>query len=194
MSASTWNRGTRWLHGGLAVTVTLQLLLSLVMQAPGDGPPPAGLPALLFEAHEFVGLTALAIVLLHWGWSLFAADGAALRHLFPLSRDARAEVVAELRALLRGRLPEGGPRGGLPGLVHGLGLLAVTGAAVSGAVIFALLPEAAPPPAPAHTVMEAHSFIAFFVWSYWAGHVALAVIHQFAGHGTLRDMFDLSRR
>jgi cytochrome b561 len=194
MSASTWSRTTRFLHMGLATTVTLQLLLSLVMETPGDGRTPTGLPALLFEFHEFVGLAAFAVVLIHWGWSLCAADGG-IEHLFPLGWAAgRAQIARELRELAQRRLPEGGPRGGLPGLVHGLGLLAVTAMAVTGVVIFALLPEYARPSATAHGFMEVHSFLASFVWAYWVGHVALALLHQRAGHATLSNMFRLSDR
>ncbi|MEW5790945.1 MAG: hypothetical protein ACOY4L_01175 [Pseudomonadota bacterium] len=29
---------------------------------------------------------------------------------------------------------------------------------------------------------EAHEFIATFVWIYWVGHVAIAVLHQLMGH------------
>lgn len=192
MPTPAWSRPTRFLHAGLAITVTLQLLLSMVMQAPTREHTPTGLPAMLFEAHEFVGLTAVAIVLLHWLWSLRAAD-AGISHLLPVTRERRAQVAREVRDLARRRLPEGGPGGGLPGLVHGLGLLAVTGMAITGVVIFALLPEAGPPPAQAHFFMEAHSFIAFFVWVYWGGHVALALLHQRAGHPTLTDMFRLGR-
>ena len=42
--------------------------------------------------------------------------------------------------------------------------------------------------------MEVHSFLATFVWTYWVGHVALALLHRRAGHATLSDMFRLSER
>ncbi|HQU15844.1 MAG: hypothetical protein B7Z66_03255 [Chromatiales bacterium 21-64-14] len=192
MPPSRWARSTRLLHFGLAITVTLQLLLSLGMEAPHKGHTATGLPAGLFEAHEYIGLMALTIVLIHWAWSLRARDAGGLRHLFPWTRTGRGQVAAELRDLLRRRLPPGGPDGGLAGLVHGLGFLAVTGMALTGGALFVLLPEHGDPGPLTHDLMEVHSFVATFVWVYWFGHLGLALVHHYAGHDTLRAMFRLS--
>ena len=190
MVQGKWSVQTRWLHLGLAVTVSLQLALSLVMEPPIKKSA-SDLAHAAFEAHEAVGITAIVIVLAHWLWSLFSQGGGGLAHLFPWSGSAWAEVKADLRLLMNRQLPEGGPRGGLPGLVHGLGFLAVTGMALTGAVLFILFPETGKPDDTVKFFVEIHEFISSFVWVYWGGHVALAFLHKRAGHTTVQEMFNL---
>jgi cytochrome b561 len=189
----SWDLPTRLLHLGLALAVTAQLALSLVMPAPGvHHHRHTPLQADSFEIHEWVGMATLGIVLAHWLWTAFARESVGLSRLFPWRSRARREVYSDLRGLGSRQLPHGGPRGGLPGLVHGLGLLAVSGMALTGSVIFFWLPEnGAAVPAGAKNVIEIHQFIANFVWVYWFGHVGLAVLHRLAGHDTLRAMFRL---
>lgn len=54
------------------------------------------------------------------------------------------------------------------------------GSALTGFILFLWLPENGKLPPALHTDLEAHEFIATFVWIYWGGHVA--VLHQFRGH------------
>jgi len=190
MEPGKWSVQTRWLHLGLAVTVTLQLALSLVMEPPNEKSATAAAKA-AFEVHEAVGVTALFIVLGHWLWALRSRAGGALAHLFPWSGQAWSEVKADITRLSNRQLPDGGPRGGLPGLVHGLGFLAVTGMVLTGGVLFILFPETGKPDAATNFVVEIHSFISNFVWAYWGGHVALALLHKRAGHFLVREMFSL---
>ncbi len=187
-----WDRATRFLHLGLALTVSLQLLNSLVMEAPEPDHPLTGLEALLFHSHEWLGMTTLAVVLLHWAWSLWGAGGVGIRHLFPWQAADRAAITQELRGLLTLRLPAGGPPGKLSGLIHGLGILAVTGAALTGAVLFFALPENGQLNLATDAAKEVHEFIATFVWAYWIGHVAMGLLHHFATRdATLSDMLSL---
>lgn len=186
----SWSMTTRWLHIGLAGTVTAQLLLSLVMSPPGEEGGNAFTNA-LFEIHEGVGLLALAIVLAHWYWTLRGAKDASFTHLFPWSGEARQDVLADIQKLRNKELPETGPRGGLPGLVHGLGFLLVTLSALTGSLIFSMLPEHGPLSAGVENLMGFHGFIGTFVWLYWLGHVALAVWHHLQGQDTVRNMFDV---
>lgn len=189
-SADKWSVQTRWLHIGLALTVSLQLAISLLMEPP-DEESATALARAAFEAHEFVGMAALIIVLAHWGWSLMSHADGGLTHLFPWTGDAWGRVKADIGLLMKGRLPEGGPRGGLPGFGHGLGLLAVTAMALTGGVLFFIFPETGKPSDTVEFVAEMHKFIANFVWVYWGGHIALALFHKWAGHDTLRAMFSL---
>jgi len=190
MTDNPWSRPTRWLHLGLSLTVTVQLFVSLVMKPPGAHGTHTALQSGGFEVHEWCGLTALAIVLLHWAWSL-TGRRQLLAHLFPWGRQGLARVGADFMQLLRLRPPEGCLDGGLAGFVHGLGLLAVTFMTISGGVLFALWPESGPIPSNAHEIGDVHSFVATFVWIYWWGHIVLALFHHFRGHATLRNMFRL---
>ena len=190
MAQEKWSVQTRWLHMGLALTVTLQLAISLIMEPP-DEKSASVLARAAFEAHEAVGIAAVIIVLAHWLWSLSSrADGGLVR-LFPWSGLAWREVKNDASMLMNRQLPDGGARGGLPGLVHGLGFIAVSGMALTGAALFVLFPETGKPDDTVEFIADVHSFIANFVWAYWGGHVALALLHKKAGHSTLQDMFSL---
>ena len=193
MKASTvWARPTRFLHFGLATTVKFQLLLSLVMEAPEAGRTRSAIESLSFETHEWVGMTALAVVVAHWIWSISARDNSNIRTLFPWGKDGLASVMSDLRELKSMRLPEGGGRGGLPGFVHGLGFLAATAMALTGGILFFILPEDGSKNEWAEIFHHIHGFIANFVWAYWGGHLAVAVFHKKMGHDTVKNMFDLS--
>ena len=185
----SWDLSTRLLHFGLAVTVTIQLFVSLFMTPPGTNDAQNAVTRAGFVVHRWVGMAALVIVLAHWLWTIFAGGRAGIAHLFPWGRNGRREIANDIRALMSRRLVEGGPRGGIAGLVHGLGLLAATGMVITGGVLFVLWPESGKPGALADNLGDLHSLISNFVWAYWYGHVALAVIHQFKGHDTLRRMF-----
>ncbi|MHB8347669.1 MAG: cytochrome b/b6 domain-containing protein [Acidiferrobacterales bacterium] len=188
---SAWDRPTRFLHLGLAVTVTIQLLVSLVMIPPGSRHPSTPLGHAWFIVHEWVGLCALFIVLAHWMWSIASSGTASLGHLFPFNREGRRGVAADLRELFSGRLGHGGPRGGLAGLVHGLGLMAVSAIAVTGGMLFLMLPAHGNPGTFTRNVGHLHSLISELVWTYWFGHIGMALLHQFRGDRTLRRMFRL---
>ena len=190
MTKAIWSLPTRWLHIGLALTVSLQLLISLVMEPP-DEENASALARAAFEAHEVVGLAAVAIVLAHWLWSAMARADGGLAHLFPWRGAALAQVKADIRGMMSGRLPEGGPRGGLPGLVHGLGFLAVTAMALTGAVLFVIFPETGKPGAGVEFVADIHEFLSNFVWAYWFGHVGLALLHRWSGHPNLKAIFSI---
>ncbi len=78
---ANWSRPTRLLHLGLVVTVTAQLGISLIM-APPDEEQASALASTAFEAREFLGMTALVIVLIHWLWTVVRQTdgGIALLH------------------------------------------------------------------------------------------------------------------
>jgi len=192
MNANRWNFSTRLLHLGLVLTVTAQLFISLVMEPPGEDEGATALAKQAYELHEAVGLTALAIVLLHWLTSWLQNQGEGLRHLLPWGASGRAEVMKDIGILRQGNLPASGPRGGLPGLVHGLGLLAVTGMVITGGVLFLTWPEQGDIPEWVDIIGEIHGTIGSLVWAYWGAHILLVVLHARAGHTEVRDIFRLS--
>jgi cytochrome b561 len=191
MESPVWARKTRFLHFGLALTVTFQLLISLVMEAPKAGKQHSFIESLSFEAHEWAGMLALLVVLAHWIWSVRAQDNSSIRHLFPWGREGRASVMEDLRQLKNMKLPEGGGKGGLPGFIHGLGFLTATAMAVTGGILFFILPEDGSRNAVANNFYHIHGFIANFIWAYWWGHIATALLHKWMGHDTVKNMFDL---
>lgn len=187
-----WDGPTRLLHAGLVSTVSVQLWVSLVMKAPGAKAHTA-LEVLTYQVHRYIGLVALVVVLLHWVWSVTTHGRATVRNLFPTTAQQRTRVLSELRGLIAKQIPDSETAGGVTGLVHGLGLLAVTAVALTGAILFMWWPEIGKPDALTHTLGDVHSALSNFVWAYWIVHGGIALLHHYLGHDTLRNMFVVAR-
>ncbi len=182
---------TRALHALLALAVTHQLLVSLVMEEPEEGEA----EGLLFELHETVGLVTLGILLAFWLWTLVRRDETPPGALFPWLSSARLRELAadtgrHLAALARLRLPEYRPAAPLAAAVHGLGLLAVTGSALSGFAWW-LGEEGLLAHGLAEAAEEVHELFGSLVWAYLVGHAGMAVLHRLAGHDEIGAMFRL---
>ena len=101
------------------------------------------------------------------------------RHLFPYNGSFLANVLYDVKSLLKWQIPPLGKRGGLPGLVQGLGLVALSGMAATGFVMFISIPDygVSAPPDFYRWPKDIHDVVSVFVWSYWGGHVAMAMLH-----------------
>lgn len=146
----------------------------------------------LFAYHRAVGPLAAAVLLILWLYSYAIYD---LKYLFPWDKNGRREIARESRVLLRGSLPECGRGIGLSGFIHGLGLLAASGCALTGIIMFAMIPpgHTGPPEDPIaftrYTLQ--HKFFGEMLWIYWCGHIGFALLHQIAGHKVLGAIFSL---
>ncbi len=187
MPSKEWDLYTRLLHWVIAVTVTFQLFSSLFMANTGT--------QFLFPVHEIVGLLATLTVLIFW---LYAFAIYELPILFPWNRTGLRIVASETLNLLRGQLPEAGHRIGLSSFVHGLGLLALTGNALSGIILFNMVPPGhqLPPSDPMAFTRYSitHKFFGDLLWAYWLGHIIFTLLHQFSGNNVLRSIFSLNHR
>ena len=173
---------TRTLHLSLLIAVIHQLVGSLIMEVPRPGQ--SG--GLLFDLHEWGGLTSLGLVLLFWVWTWVRRREAPLPALLPwFSSIRRALVWADfklhVRSLAKLRLPEEGD-GALAPAVHGLGLLTVTAMAVTGTASLI-------GPGLAEQLIGVHKVIANFMWAYLIAHASIAIIHQLGGRDVMRQMF-----
>ena len=181
MSARPLSILTRILHLMLLLAVLHQLLGSTFMEGPKPGLPEDP----LYEFHQWGGLTSLGLVSLFWLWTL-VRRGESLGALVPFSAVRLATLWTDLkrhgRALIRFRLPDD-RLGARASAVHGLGLLAVTMMAVSGAASLVATAGLAEP------IIEFHKFLAKFMWAYLVAHASLAVIHQLGGSDVVRQMF-----
>ena len=189
-----YDRMTRWLHASIALGVIAQLGLSLLMEAPDDQEEElvTGFPLQLFEAHEYIGIALLAILVLHWLWSLSGHVQGGAGHLFPwFSRERMGKVIADVREIAKFNFPDPEVRNDLAGAVHGLGLLVATAMAATGLVIFFNLSETGHITELGKTFHEIHETLAPLMWAYLFGHVFVAVIHKRLGHGNVKDMFSL---
>ena len=191
-----YDRITRWLHAGIALGVVVQLLCSLFMAVPSPGRhlPHAGY--LLFLIHRWSGITVVALVILHWLWNLSGHVAGGWGHLFPWFSGPRMQrLMSDIKDApkwLKGEFPDQQEETiPLAGAIHGLGLLAVTAVALSGAVIFfGMGPDGAASGFVA-LVKEGHAFLGNVIWVYFVGHAGIAVLHQVRGERLISRMFNL---
>lgn len=189
-----YDRMTRWLHVGIALGVAAQLGLSLFMEAPDDQDEvlASGLPLQLFEAHENIGMALLALLVLHWLWSLSGHVQEGVGHLFPwFSKERMGKVMTDTKEVLKFKVVDPEVSNALAGAVHGLGLLAATALAASGAVIFFNLSETGHMTELGKDFHEIHETLGPLMWAYLIGHFAVAVIHKRMGHTNVKEMFSL---
>lgn len=179
-----WDGVTRVLHWGLTLFITFQLFSGLLVSTPGT--------LVYFHWHEYVGLAAAAVILVHWMWSFTRQD---LGLLFPWNGAGFARVREEFVGMLQGRLPAAGPQVGLSSFIHGLGLLAMTVMGFTGVLLFLVIPQsaggmaAAANPVAITSLSLIHRYMSYLAWLYWLGHVAFALLHQFRGGGVFGAIY-----
>ncbi len=83
--SNTWSLPTKLIHFGVAISIGLQLLISLVMEFPDTPQKIQTTDAAFFELHEMMSIIAVVFVLVHWFW-LFKASDNGFSELFPLGR------------------------------------------------------------------------------------------------------------
>ena len=106
-------------------------------------------------------------------------------------------MIRELLGLLKRQLPASGNRIGLSSFIHGLGILALTGCAVTGMIMFSMIPpghSGPPDDSMAFTRYTLqHKFFGEALWVYVYGHVIFAVIHQLKGDNVMDAIFSLKK-
>lgn len=185
---------TRLLHAGLAISIIVQLLTSLVMQGPSN----TDSGDQLFQIHHYAGLIAMALAFLFWLTIVFRRGGTDFGALIPWLSPARRkaffdDLLMHLRLALRFRLPPYEEEGPLASGIHGLGLLLISAMALSG-TIYALqvwVGHSAEPDGV--LVMQVHFALANLVWAYLIGHAAMATLHHITRSAHLARMWSLSR-
>ncbi|CCG41109.1 cytochrome b/b6 domain-containing protein [Magnetospirillum molischianum] len=183
---------TRFLHLSLAVGITTQMFVSLVMITPKPG----RIANSWYSVHEVLGIVLLAVLLVYWLRAVLKTiRGGEPLMLFPWFSAARLgalgrDIGATLSDALRFRLPNDGETvRPLPAAIQGLGLLVGLFLAGTGMVLaLTITPGIALSPT-LHDIKELHEAFGPLMWGYLAIHPTLAIIHQLAGHKTLNQMF-----
>lgn len=193
-STSKHSLMTRLAHAGLGVAIVIQLLTSLVMQAPY--PNRAG--DVFFGIHSYSGLGALGFVFLFWVAVMARRRGTSFGLLIPwFSRDRIEALWRDMRhhlmTLLKFKLPAYDEHGPLASAVHGLGLLLMTAMAASGTLYFLINTGNPDAGGWVAVAMFAHKLLANLVWAYLIGHAGLAVIHHYTQHLSLSEMWSFRR-
>lgn len=180
-----WSHSIRRLHFTVALLVTVQIIIGLTM----DRHTPK-----LVLTHFYMGLAISALVLWHWFWIL-TCERPLLHHLFPWSPRRLVQAAADARAAIGGKLPQSGPSGSnLAGLVHGLGLLALTAVAALGTTLFVLIQLNMTHTELREVIEDLHATFAWFLIVYWCGHVLLATVHEARGDHVIARMFRMGKQ
>jgi cytochrome b561 len=189
-SATRYGRFVRLSHALVAAAIVFQLASSLIMDHPHAKKPMTVDGGLYYRWHEWVGLAALAILACSWVYRVLTWKRETQGRIFPwVTAAGRSALVVETKRFLSLRWTTIPEDGALAGTVHGLGLLIASAMALTGGAIYlALGPHDIVTPA-AHSIMDLHSFLSTFMWIYLCGHAAMALWHQFAGHGSFARIF-----
>lgn len=164
-----WHPFTGVLHFFLAFFTTLQIITSFFTDS-----------RLGILIHGIGGCGLFLTVVCAWLWNICHERGKMLKHLYPYKGERLQLVKQDILNLFKFQLPKTGYQGGLPGLVEGLGLLAVTGMALTGICLFiGYLLSHVHLDKPLLKILDVHGFLANFVWVYWFGHVGMACIQAF---------------
>jgi cytochrome b561 len=180
---------SRILHLLLMLIVINQLAGSQFMEKPSPGEA-AAWP---FIVHEWVGIAGFVILTLFWLWA-FLRHGSetSLMSLVPwLSASGWRGLLADLKRTTSDIVTWTAPRhtAALASAVHGLGLLAASAMAISGAAYFLVLAGTRL----GGLVLELHKFVANFMWVYLIGHASMAIVHAILGSGVVGRMFWFKR-
>ncbi len=182
---------TRVLHFLLLATVLHQLVGSRFMEKPLPGED-ADWP---FVLHSWIGMAGFSILALFWLWTLVRSRSETpVARLVPwFSASGRRAVVVDMRRTLgewvAWKAPDPGD-GALASAVHGLGLLVASAMALSGASYFLFLEGTSM----GKLAIQAHKFLANFMWAYLIGHASLAALHALLGDDVFSRMFWLKKR
>ena len=187
-----YDRFTRFLHIFLAIGISVQLAISLVMTHPKPGRP----GDVFYEIHEYLGLALLGILVLYWVWAAIRRGKTPFTQLFPWLTPARYRPLMEdaqryASHMTQLRLPpESGSPSPLANAVQGLGLATALLLGASGLLMFLNAPsEGARMTGWLYDVKEVHEVFGSIMWVYLCAHAAMGVLHQLAGHDTVRAMF-----
>lgn len=181
---------TRILHALIAIEISIQLCLSLVMKTPKPGRVLTPLESLGYEAHRSVGVAVLVLLFLHW--IIFSSGHAykGIGHFFPwLSKARMHAVLSDIRELLELKVGDPGQKDSFSGAFEGLGLIVGSILAASGAVLFFGIGENGVMRPVIRAVKAFHEFWGPFMWRYLGIHAGATALHIWLGHRSVLPIF-----
>ncbi|MEJ2396207.1 MAG: cytochrome b/b6 domain-containing protein [Candidatus Thiodiazotropha sp.] len=187
---------TRLLHAGLAIGISLQLLISTFMQMPGREHPRAWWQTLGFTLHEGIGLLMLPLIAGWFVWLFVRRHEEGPQALFPwFTQAARHALIDAVRgaflSLKKREIPLSSETDRIARAVHGLGALCALGMALSGLLVWLGLSSQGELADWARLVLDLHQALATLMWIYVLSHAAMALLHHRRGETTLKQMFSL---
>ena len=188
-----WSKITRWLHALIALSLTVQLILSLVLAPPDELDDATELAKAAMEGHELIGLVAASLLLLHWLWILLPNNDVKLGNLFPIMGAGLQQIKSDISYILKNKTLPHGDHGGLSGLVHGLGILIASAVATTGVGLYIVMdftPQGFENPL-FEEIAEVHELFGNLMWAYLIAHVFAAAWHEYSGERIILRMFRL---
>jgi cytochrome b561 len=185
-----YSRFTRILHALIAIGISLELLLSLVMKAPKPGRVLTPLQSFVYEAHKMVGMAVLVVLFLHWIVFVSGHAYKGIGHFFPWFSNARMQaVLSDIRELLRLKVGDPEQEDSFSGAIEGLGFIVGSILAASGTVLFFGIAENGAMSAVTHAVKEFHEFWGPVMWGYLGIHAGAMMVHLGLGHRSVLSIF-----
>lgn len=190
----TYGWGTRVIHISLALAVIVQLASSLFMSHDEK----SGGENLLFEVHEYSGLTSLAIITIFWLWVFFRKKGTPADLLFPwfsrLQREAfKTSAIRHFKVLKAKKIPKYEDDDAVASAIHGLGILIISVMTLTGLLYFIGGKMGAPDGLIATVAITIHAPFSKLVWVYLIGHAGIAVLHAWRRERPLSIMWSLKK-
>jgi cytochrome b561 len=176
-----WTPLTRLLHGLLALSVMIQVLLILIREnIDRHGEWSTYRPSLIMW-HKWNGFIVLGLVIGYFIVKAFQHKKQMWIQFYPLTQEARSKIAEDFTTLRQGKLPvRSTPTslGGLAGFIQGLGLLLVFGLALIGALAMAAWAGLLIPSNWGSFFIQAHKLLGGLIWWYLGGHIGMAIIHR----------------
>jgi len=190
-----YDRFSRILHWGLAISIIIQLVSEQLMVRRLENKNPDILQSATLIAHEYIGFVVLIIVGIRFTLMLDNPDKG-MHHMFPwLTGRGRKALIAEIRiefpAWLRGQLKRPEEANCLARSVHGLGLVLALGLGLTGMLLFVGTQADGSTHGPIEAGRQLHDVLGYIMWLYIIGHVCMALLHQHLGHRVMQGMFRL---
>ncbi len=182
-----YNLLTRWLHFGLASSITLTLFLSLVMLQGEQHPVP--LPVVAFNLHKIIGLNAMVLILLYLLWSSKHL-AKSLTDLFPWFSIKKLKIL--FAELTRWRSLTDKPQ--LAAAVQGSGILVALLTSATGTWLILGMIEPGLLMGWQDQIINSHTVLARVMWIYLGVHVSMAMLHALHGHLWFFRIFGLLQR
>lgn len=191
---TTYGWGTRAIHISLALAVIVQLATSLFMSHDTE----SGGENLLFEVHEYAGLTSLAIIAVFWLLVFFRKKGTPLGLLFPWFSGPRRKALKasgarHFKAVKAKRVPGYEDEDAVASAMHGLGILIISVMTLTGLLYFIGGKMGAPDGVISTVAITIHAPFSKLVWAYLIGHAGIAVLHALRRERPLSVMWSLKK-
>ncbi len=143
-----------------------------------------------FMIHGWAGMGLASFVLIYIAYGIAGPADSRFSKWVPFNRERIKLVKEDLTGLImKCKLPERKSHEGLAGAVQFLGILAFSGLALTGSIMFFMLETGGKTRGIMHAVKEVHEAGAVLVIIYLIIHVGAVVLHSFAGNHVWMKMF-----